>query len=337
MIVSVNITDEKKIITADAWEEKTFRDLDLQECHIEEFLRNNIDLICGDDESMLVIGQQVENAERGRSDLTAVDGKGRLVLIEIKRDKKDIQMKNEPMDIQAIRYAASYASIKTLDEVVEKVYTPYITKHSNEYTLGDYTVFEYGKKSLTNFLTENNALNAFNNKQRIILVASEFDKQTLSSASWLIANHVDISCIEITPMMYGNQVHLNIEKILPVSNLSDFYVDIAVKNTGTKSNSNDGPKGTKTVLPKMDKLMNWGIIKAGDTVWIKNHPEEKATVISSTLVNYKGNVLRFNQWAQGITGWSSICIYEWLYVNDEQELLHTKRMRYMEEHPEEMQ
>lgn len=335
MIVSVNITDDKKIITADAWEEKTFKDLDLQECHIEEFLRNNIDLICGDDESMLVIGQQVENAERGRSDLTAVDGEGRLVLIEIKRDKKDIQIKNEPMDIQAIRYAASYASIKTLDEVVEKVYTPYITKHIKEHSLGDFTVFEYGKKSLTNFLTENNALNAFNNKQRIILVASEFDKQTLSSASWLIANNVDISCVEITPMLYGGQIHLNIEKILPVSNLSDFYVDIAIKNPTAKVTVADGPKGTKTILPKMDKLISWGLLKAGDTVWIKNHPDKKAKVVNATFVEFEGKTLRFNQWAQGVTGWSSICIYEWLYVNDEQEVLHTKRLRYMQEHPEE--
>lgn len=284
---------------------------------------------------MLVIGQQVENKEKGRSDLTAIDGEGRLVLIELKRDKKDIAAKNEPMDIQAIRYAASYASIITIDEVVDKVYVPYIEKHVDEYDLGPFTKFEYGKKRLTEFLTENNSLNAFNCKQRIILVASEFDKQTLSSASWLISNNVDISCIEITPKAFQGQIHFEINKVLPVSTLADFYVDIAQKNMLSKQNST-GERGSKTILPKMDKLMGWGLISPGDTVHIKNHADKKAQVIDSTYVEYENRKMRFNQWAQEVTKWSSICIYEWLYVNDDTELLHTKRIQYMQEHPDEV-
>ncbi|MFO8066930.1 MAG: hypothetical protein R6U11_05040, partial [Bacteroidales bacterium] len=59
------------------------------------------------------IGSQVTNSEKGRSDLTAIDDNGNLVLIEIKRDIEDIKARKEELEFQAIRYAAGYAKIKT--------------------------------------------------------------------------------------------------------------------------------------------------------------------------------------------------------------------------------
>ncbi|WP_218017830.1 hypothetical protein [Alkalicoccus saliphilus] len=53
---------------------------------------------------------------RERSDLTAVDANGNIVLIEIKRDRQDIAQRKEPFEFQAARYAASYATIKTKDD-----------------------------------------------------------------------------------------------------------------------------------------------------------------------------------------------------------------------------
>lgn len=51
----------------------TFSELDMTENDIEELLRKNIDMICEEEESMLIVGKQVRNAQLGRSDLTAVD------------------------------------------------------------------------------------------------------------------------------------------------------------------------------------------------------------------------------------------------------------------------
>ena len=70
-------------------EETTFAELNMKESDIEEIIRSNIDLLCDDEESMLIVGQQVKNDQNGRSDLTAIDNNGDIVLIEIKRDKKD--------------------------------------------------------------------------------------------------------------------------------------------------------------------------------------------------------------------------------------------------------
>ena len=54
-------------------EATTFADLHMKESDIEEILRKNVDMLCDDEESMLVIGQQVKNESNGRSDLTAIE------------------------------------------------------------------------------------------------------------------------------------------------------------------------------------------------------------------------------------------------------------------------
>ena len=52
-------------------EETTFADLNMLERDIEEMLRLNIDMLCEtDEESMLIVGQQVRNAQNGKSDFT---------------------------------------------------------------------------------------------------------------------------------------------------------------------------------------------------------------------------------------------------------------------------
>lgn len=103
----------------------TFTELGMKESDIEEILRQNVDMICDDEESMLIVGQQVKNELRGCSDLTAIDNNGDLVLIEIKRDKADIVSRREAFEFQAIHYAASCATIKSDDELIQDVFAPY--------------------------------------------------------------------------------------------------------------------------------------------------------------------------------------------------------------------
>ena len=174
-------------------EKVTFSDLGLLESDIEEVLRTNIDMVCDDEESLLIIGRQVKNEKNGRSDLTAIDNNGSVVLIEIKRDRKDIEGRKEAFEFQAIRYAASYATIKSVEEIVKIVYAPYIEKYKEEFTLNELTSYELGLRKIKEFLKVNNSIDKFNENQRIILVASEFDEQTLSAVAWLNKNKVDMS------------------------------------------------------------------------------------------------------------------------------------------------
>lgn len=62
----------------------TFSELNMTENDIEEILRNSIDMICDEEESMLIVGRQVRNEKNGRSDLTAVELKAIADVLGVK-------------------------------------------------------------------------------------------------------------------------------------------------------------------------------------------------------------------------------------------------------------
>ena len=61
-------------------------------------------------------------------------------------------------------------------------------------------------------------------------------------------------------------------------------------------------KHKKPGLPKMDILFDWGLIKTGDFVFLKNSLTEKAKVIDCKTVKYNGQILSFNQWGLIVRG-----------------------------------
>jgi len=311
---------------------RNFKDLNLQERHIEEFLRKNINLLFGDDQSLLVVGQQVRNASNGISDLTAIDADGNVVLIEIKRDVQDIKARKEPFEFQAIRYAASYAKISTPESLVDLVYSPYIERHKDEYELGDLTPSEKARRELNKFLSSNDALKTFNKKQRILLIASSFDEQTLSAVAWLISNGVDVICLNITPVFIGEQGFLSIDKILPPAQLDNFYVSLAEVGSPIEGDIiSTAPAFNRTWLPRMDELFEWQLIKAGDSLEIKDFESSEAIIVDETFVRFNGEKISYNNWGKKVTGWSSISIYEWAVLSSTKRTLHELRKEKMAE------
>ncbi|WP_209121157.1 hypothetical protein [Alkalihalobacillus sp. BA299] len=329
MLIPINIT-HNGIIESDAELQKlTFKELGIKENDIENFLKHNLDLLVGDEESLLIVGQQVRNKQNGRSDLVAVDEKGNLVLIEIKRDIEDIRNRKEPFEMQAIRYAANYAKIQSKEQLVNDVFVPYLEKQkTNDPVL---TTSERARRILTNFLVQNEASQTFNRKQRMILVASDFDKQTLSACAWLISNGVDISCFTIEPVKLNEQYLLDITKVLPVPELEDFYVEVQEHHkilTTSNSGTNHSPKQS---LPRMGKLFEWGLLRVGDELNIKNYEGSTATALNEKEVDYQGQIMSYNQWGQTVTSWSSINIYEWTIPVGQTKTLHELRLAKMEE------
>lgn len=308
----------------------TFKEVNIDESKIEEFLRHNIEIIFDEsqNETLLIVGQQVVNKERGRSDLVAIDSNGSIVLIEIKRDMSDIKNRTERFEMQAIRYAANFAKINSQEELVEKIFSKYINKYKNEYDLSKLTSDELGRRILKKFLEENNATKTFNKQQRIILIASSFDPQTLSSVSWLIYNKVDISCIAISPKkIEENSFFIDVIKILPPDKIEDYYIEVNDNNNGEKLSVERSIK--KANLPKVQNMLEWKIIEIGDEVYLKKYEDQVAKIKNSSEVNYNDNSLRFNEWGQRITGWSAINIYEWTIHKKTQKTLDELRREYI--------
>jgi hypothetical protein len=202
MIIPIDLSPGNGFRVQQEAEKVSFSSMNITEAKIEEFIRTNIRLLFeeDDDETLLIVGQQVINLRNARNDLVALDANGNLVLIEIKRDASDMASRAEAMEFQAIRYAASLATVTTVDDLVERIFARYIKKWSGELELGDLTPEELGRRIINKFLRENNSDKSFNSLQRIILVSSSFDEQTLSAAAWMNYNGIDISCISLNPI-----------------------------------------------------------------------------------------------------------------------------------------
>lgn len=313
---------------AEKIEAVTFSDLGMQENDIEEILRCSIDMLCDDEESMLIVGRQVKNEKNGRSDLTAVDNNGSIVLIEIKRDRRDIENRKEAFEFQAIRYAASYATIDTPDELVKKVYAPYIEKYNSEFELGELTSYELGIRKLNEFLRVNEAEKSFNKKQKIILVASDYDEQTLSAVAWLNSNNVDMSCYKLTPYKLNEDVYLNTEKLLPVTNYNDYYVNLMDKSIPAIVKKNKDI--TRRTLPKIDAMLEWGVVKEGDIIAAKGRGDE-GTLLANGNVMVDGEEKSMQAWLKEIYGWSSVQKYVFAVHKDSGKTLSQIREEYMEQ------
>jgi hypothetical protein len=148
----------------------------------------------------------------------------------------------------------------------------------------------------------------------------------------LISNGVDAICLNITPVFIREQGFLSIEKILPPAQLDDFYVGLAGGGSTIKEEiiSTDSAFN-RTWLPRMDKLFEWELIKAGDILEIKIFDSSEAIIIDPTLVRFNGEEISYNNWGKKVTGWSSINIYEWAMLSSIKKTLHELRMEKMAE------
>jgi len=291
---------------AEKLEAITFKELNMKEDEIEEIIRCNIDMLCGEEESLLIVGRQVKNEKLGRSDLTAVDNNGSLVLIEIKRDIKDIESRKEAFEFQAIRYAASYATIEDPDDLVKKVFAPYIEKYRSEFEIGELTTFELGIRKLTEFLQDNEAGDTFNERQKIILVASDFDEQTLSAVAWLNKNGVEIYCFKLIPYKINGNLFIDAEKVLPLACYVDYYVDLLDK---TSPAVKQRKSFTRRSLPKIDSMLEWGVVKSDDIVISKNGKSEAKLLENGNVLLDDGRELSMQMWLKEVYGWASIETY----------------------------
>ena len=297
---------------AEEAEDLTFKDLGLSEDHVEEFVRRNIGVLFPDeDESLLVVGQQPRNQQGGIADLVAVDSQGNIVLVELKRDEADIRARREKFEFQAIRYAANYALITKPTEVVERLFAPYIERHRDEFDLAALTPTERATRRLNEFLQEN-AAGTFNNCQRIVLVASAFDEQTLSACAWLSKSGVDIRCVALAPVRHDGRLFLLIDQVIPPPALDDFFVEIDVPGAPTaRRPRSKGAKG-RTSLPRLGTLIEAGLVAVGDALQVNKHEGPPAELVDGKYVRVDGDLIRINDWGTSVTGWSAINIYEWV-------------------------
>ena len=120
------------------------------------------------------------------------------------------------------------------------------------------------------------------------------------------------------------------EKIISV--LVDKCLPMPVYNPALKLTSDF----SENALPKMNKLIEYGVLHSGDRLYITFDPNNsEAILLDGNYVEYKGNKVKINEWGCAVTGWKSVNIYRISSLVGEDETLQQKRIKYTINHNEE--
>ena len=117
-------------------------------------------------------------------------------------------------------------------------------------------------------------------------------------------------------------INIVIDECLPTPN-----IDISQIKTSNKN--------LEASLPKMDKLIEFGLINIGDKLYITLKPDESiATLLDEKYVDFNGEKLTLNEWGCRITGWKSIRIYSYVAIVGEIDTLQQKRLDFIQKNNE---
>ena len=100
--------------------------------------------------------------------------------------------------------------------------------------------------------------------------------------------------------------------IAKINGLEDNLVLVEPTTKEMEDEDEATTKRKSTQLPKMDWLIEHGIINIGDEVYLINHPEEIAVIEDSRNVRYNDQLMSFNQFGCELTGWKAIQIYAFM-------------------------
>jgi len=86
-----------------------------------------------------------------------------------------------------------------------------------------------------------------------------------------------------------------------------------------------------TKYPRMEWMFEQELVAAGDVLCVINHPEEVATLIDPSTVEYKGKQMTILAWSKKVTGWKAVQTYAMIRQVDSKETLADIREARMRE------
>lgn len=210
-------------------------------------------------ENLLVITSEYSKFEdlQDRLDILAIDSEGKLVVVELKRDKAD-----RTTDLQAIKYA-SYCATLTAEEI-QKDYRDFWSVRKDE----KISLEEVGKE-FVNFLNQNVidevpytddgwANFELDDKPRVLLVAGSFGPEITSPVMWLIEEYnMDITCTRIKAYKHRDRVVLNSQQVIPIPEAEEYL---------TKRREKQEKQKKTPVTFTLPVLLERGVLEQGDIV-----------------------------------------------------------------------
>lgn len=82
-------------------------------------------------------------------------------------------------------------------------------------------------------------------------------------------------------------------------------MEMAHETSSERSPNEAEPSG----LPRMPELISRRLLKVGDLLFVQGHEEKSARLVDENRVEFDGDTIPINTWAQRVTGWRSVNIY----------------------------
>lgn len=189
-----------------------------ERAHLQEWVLAN-PTILGDD--VIIVTSEFDRwvsktgREPDRLDILGLDGGGRLVIAELKRDRAP-----DVVTMQAINYAAR-ASRFQLEELAEA----YLSFHSGD------DAPQTSDEALAALRTHAPGLSSDTLRDpRIVLVAGDFPPAVTSAVVWLSEHDVDITLVQIRAYRFGDSRAITVSRVWPVPDAEDYVVAPARKD-----------------------------------------------------------------------------------------------------------
>src|ERR1700730_3892013 len=184
----------------------------LERKHLQNLLKQHIAPLGAD---MMVVCDEFSDWDDSsrRIDILCISKEAQLVVVELKRTED-----GGHMELQAIRYAAMVSSM-TLDQAVNA--------HSR-FLGGDQ---EKAKSEILELLDLNSLDEAeLSDDVRIILAASNFSDELITSVMWPNKSGLDIACVRLKPYKLDGKILIDATQIVPLPEASHYEIKIREQN-----------------------------------------------------------------------------------------------------------
>lgn len=194
----------------------TFAALELRERDdLQRLLRDDLSVL---DDGLLLIAEEYGDfaGSQRRIDLLALDRSAQLVVIELKRTAD-----GGHVELQALRYAAMVSTM-TVDHL--------IATHSRQHG----TTAEESRRILEEWVSDEGELIELSSRVRLILASADFSTEVTATVLWLTQEYgLDISCYRLVPYLLGEETLLDIQRIIPLPEATDFQIQQRVKGAAS--------------------------------------------------------------------------------------------------------
>lgn len=209
------------------------------------------------DEELLIVTSEYSGFEDtlDRLDVLALDRAGKLVVVELKRDRAD-----RTTDLQAIKYA-SFCSTLTAEDIQQLYREFHGERIENDLTPEDvgerFADFIHTDEAVT---IDDSGLAEFelDDKPRVMLAAGDFGTEITSPVLWLRQEYgLDISCVRISAYERNGEYLVQGQQIIPVPEAEEYMTKRREKEEKQQSSQR---KSTLIVL------RDRGVLQEGDEV-----------------------------------------------------------------------